>query len=72
MTIQSEIEKLRKPIDNIKDLHLAGQIGIMLEQFSTDELYQYVRDNLHCNTYLRSWLEDQIVAAEINLRNYKK
>lgn len=51
MTIQSEIEKLRKPIDNIKDLHLAGQIGIMLEQFSTDELYQYVRDNLHCNTH---------------------
>lgn len=42
MTIQSEIEKLRKPIDNIKDLHLAGQIGIMLEQFSTDELYQLV------------------------------
>lgn len=50
MAIQSEIKRPREPLDNIKNLHLAGQIGIMLEQLSSDELYQHVQDNLHCNT----------------------
>lgn len=72
MTIRNEIERLRESENIPPGMHLGGQIGIMLERFTTDELYQYVRDNLHCNTYLRSWLEDQIIAAEINYRQYNE
>lgn len=72
MSINKEIERLREPENNSSYLHLGAQIGIALEQFTIDELYEYVRDNLHCNTYLRSWLEDQIIAAEINYRQYNK
>lgn len=72
MSIQTELIRLREPENNIAGLHLGGQIGSMLERFTTDEIYNYVRDNLHCNTYLRSWLEEQIIAAEINYRLYNK
>lgn len=72
MTIRNEIERLRESESIPPGMHLGDQIGIMLERFTTDELYQYVRDNLHCNTYLRSWLEDQIIAAEINYRQYNE
>lgn len=66
MTIQKEIEKIRNSENFDPRVHLAAQIISALEPYSTEELFRYVRDNLNCNVYLRSWLEDQIVAAEIN------
>lgn len=73
MTVQKEIEKIRNSENSENSdprVHLAAQIISALEPYSTEELFKYIRDNLNCNVYLRSWLEDQIVAAEINYQKY--
>lgn len=67
MSVKTSIEQLRGKESN---LALASQIGIELDSYNTDELYEYVRDCLNCKTYLRNWLEEQIIAAEINYRKY--
>lgn len=74
MTVSETIKKLRAPQPKYekRGLALASIIGIELEDFTTDELYQYVRDELNCKIFLRSFLEEQIIAAEINFRKYQK
>lgn len=74
MTVLEKITELRDPQPKYEKhgYSLGSIIGIELEDFTTDELYQYVKDELHCNTFLRSWLEEQIIAAEINFRIYQE
>lgn len=74
MTVSETIKELRKPQLKYekRGFALASIIGIELEKFTTDEIYQYVRDELNCDVFLRSLLEEQIIAAEINIRKYQK
>lgn len=74
MTVLEKITELRSPQQKYEKYgySLGSIIGIELEEFTTDELYQYVKDELNCNTFLRSWLEEQIIAAEINYRQYNE
>lgn len=74
MTVLEKITELRSPQQKYEKYgySLGSIIGIELEEFTTDELYQYVKNELNCKVFLRSWLEEQIIAAEINFRIYQK
>lgn len=39
-----------------------SDIGHILDKYSTDELFRYVKDNLSMDTALRYYLEQNIVA----------
>lgn len=43
-----------------------ADVGEVLDQFSTEELTRYFIDVLKCENSLRCYLENQIIAAEIN------
>lgn len=74
MNISETIRELRIPQPKYQDkgYSLANIIGIELDQYSIDELFNYVKNELNCQIYLRTWLEDQIISAEINYQNNQK
>lgn len=70
----AEIAEIKKAIENRKRSHrgIYSDVGIVLEQFSTEELYHYYLEEVmqgH-DGCIRSYLENEIIAGEINRERY--
>lgn len=66
---QTETEnKVEKAIRNRKETYhgIYSDIGTVLDKFSTEELVKYYCEVLNCDGALRYYLEQQIIASEIN------
>ena len=61
--------EIEKAIKNRKTTHnsIYSDIGLVLDKFSTEELANYYINVLGCENSLRYYLEQQIIANEINL-----
>ena len=62
---QNEVEKA---IRNRKETYqgIYSDIGCVLDNFTTEQLTDYFINVLGCESSLRYYLEQQIIAAEIN------
>ena len=60
--------EVEKAIRNSKTTHnsIYSDIGLVLDKFSTEELANYYINVLGCESSLRYYLEQQIIANEIN------
>ncbi len=66
------VNKIDSAIKNRETTHygIYSDIGTALEPFSTKELVDYYIEVLKCEDVLRDYLEQQIIANEINKINY--
>lgn len=69
--IEQEAEQkneIEKAIKNRKETYngIYSDIGTAIEKFSTAELAEYYINVLNCDSALRYYLEQQIIASEIN------
>ena len=62
------INEVEKAIRNRTETYngIYSDIGTVLDKFSTEELVKYYCEVLHCDGPLRYYLEQQIIASEIN------
>lgn len=60
--------EVEKAIKNRKTTYngIYSDIGVVLDRFSTEELTYYYMNVLGCESSLRYYLEQQIIASEIN------
>lgn len=60
--------EVEKAIKNRKTAYngIYSDIGVVLDRFSTEELTYYYMNVLGCESSLRYYLEQQIIASEIN------
>ena len=66
--IKEPTNEVEKAIKNRKQTYhgIYSDIGTVLDKFSTQELVEYYVNVLGCESSLRYYLEQQIIAAEIN------
>ena len=66
--IKEPTNEVEKAIKNRKQTYhgIYSDIGTVLDKFSTQELVEYYVNVLGCESSLRYYLDQQIIAAEIN------
>ncbi len=65
---KEEKHPIKKAIDGREHTHnsIYSDIGLVLDNFTTEELAEYYIKVLKCGSCLRDYLEQQIIASEIN------